>query len=79
MDEELNTEMSGGGETIAYRWRTPSEALEETPLPAADVAQEEADTAAVYLYLAKAGGEDLVGPAKEMAPGTFWHGLKAGN
>ncbi|ORE94352.1 ABC transporter substrate-binding protein [Stappia sp. 22II-S9-Z10] len=48
-------------------------------IPAADVAQEEADTAAVYLYLAKAGGEDLVGPAKEMAPGTFWHGLKAGN
>ena len=41
-------------------------------IPARSIAEEEADTARVYDYLAKAGGEALVGSAETMAPGTFW-------
>lgn len=56
---------------LKERWRegVPSRAVED----------EERDTAAVYDYLAKAGGEKLVGRATEMAPGTFWPGLKSGS
>ncbi len=32
----------------------------------------EKDAAAIYAVLAALGGERLVGPAKELAPGTFW-------
>ena len=48
-------------------------------IPARSVPEEEADTARVYGYLAKAGGEALVGPAEEMAPGTFWSGPEDGS
>ncbi|PTW61983.1 NitT/TauT family transport system substrate-binding protein [Breoghania corrubedonensis] len=37
------------------------------------------DTAHIYRLLAKLGGEKLVGPATEMAPGTFWHALVDGS
>lgn len=48
-------------------------------IPNRPVVEEERDTEAVYRYLAKTGGEDLVGPAKEMARGTFWPALKDGS
>jgi NitT/TauT family transport system substrate-binding protein len=48
-------------------------------VPTRPIADEERDTAAVYAFLAKAGGEKLVGKATEMAPGTFWPGLKSGS
>ena len=48
-------------------------------IPERSVAEEEADTARVYDYLARAGGEALVGRASEMAPGTFWSALKDGS
>ena len=54
-------------DTLVARWR------EGVPSGAIDA--EARDTAAVYDYLAKAGGEALVGSATEMAPGTFWSGL----
>jgi NitT/TauT family transport system substrate-binding protein len=47
-------------------------------IPKRPIAEEEKDTAKVYDYLAKAGGEKLVGPATTMAPGTFWSALKEG-
>lgn len=54
--------------TLVKRWREG--------VPNRPVETEEADTATVYDYLAEAGGEELVGPAKSMAPGTFWTRLK---
>jgi NitT/TauT family transport system substrate-binding protein len=47
-------------------------------IPKRPIAEEEKDTAKVYDYLAKAGGEKLVGPAETLAPGTFWSALKEG-
>jgi NitT/TauT family transport system substrate-binding protein len=48
-------------------------------IPNRPIAEEEADTAIVYKRLAEIGGEELVGPATEMAPGTFWSALKEGS
>ena len=48
-------------------------------IPNRPIAEEERDTARVYERLAEIGGEDLVGPAKTMAPGTFWSALKEGS
>jgi NitT/TauT family transport system substrate-binding protein len=48
-------------------------------IPSRPIAEEEADTAKVYAELAKIGGEQLVGPAITMSPGTFWSGLKDGS
>lgn len=45
-------------------------------IPRRPVAQEEADAGKLYHVLAEIGGEKLVGRAPEMAPGTFWAGLK---
>jgi NitT/TauT family transport system substrate-binding protein len=45
-------------------------------IPNRPIAEEEADTAKVYDELVKIGGEDLVGPATTMSPGTFWTALK---
>jgi NitT/TauT family transport system substrate-binding protein len=36
------------------------------------IAEEEADARALYRVLAEVGGADLVGPARELAPGTFY-------
>jgi NitT/TauT family transport system substrate-binding protein len=35
-------------------------------------AEEEADARALYRVLAEIGGAELVGPARELAPGTFY-------
>jgi NitT/TauT family transport system substrate-binding protein len=48
-----------------YRQRY-SEGIVRRPL-----AEEEADARALYLVLAEVGGAELVGPARELAPGTF--------
>lgn len=47
-------------------------------IPNRPIAEEELDTAKVYDRLARIGGEELVGPAVSMAPGTFWSALKEG-
>lgn len=44
-------------------------------IPRRPIANEEADAGKLYHVLADIGGEKLVGPAPEMAPGTFWSGL----
>lgn len=48
-------------------------------IPSRPIAEEEADTARIYDYLAKIGGEKLVGKAKAMMPGTFWSVLTNGS
>jgi NitT/TauT family transport system substrate-binding protein len=48
-------------------------------IPNRPVAEEEADTARIYERLAELGGEELVGSATTMAPGTFWTALKEGS
>jgi NitT/TauT family transport system substrate-binding protein len=47
-------------------------------IPVRPIAEEEADTARIYDYLARIGGDKLVGKAKAMAPGTFWSVLTNG-
>jgi len=42
-------------------------------IPRRPVADEEADARILYRVLAKAGGRELVGSAKELASGTFYH------
>ena len=41
------------------------------------LAEEEADARALYGVLAEVGGTELVGPARELNPGTFYR-LAAG-
>src|ERR1051325_9111445 len=41
-------------------------------IPRRPIADEEADARILYGVLAKVGGADLVGPARELAPGTFY-------
>jgi NitT/TauT family transport system substrate-binding protein len=41
-------------------------------IPRRPVAQDEADARSLYGVLAELGGSTLVGPAKELAPGTFY-------
>ncbi len=48
-------------------------------IPSRPIAEEEADTARIYDYLAKIGGEKLVGKAITMMPGTFWSVLTNGS
>ena len=55
-----------------YRQRY-SEGIVRRPL-----AEEEADARALYLVLAEIGGSELVGPACELAPGTFYQPGAAG-
>ena len=44
-------------------------------IPHRTVADEEEDARVLYRVLAKIGGHDLVGPAPELDPGTFYHGI----
>jgi NitT/TauT family transport system substrate-binding protein len=37
---------------------------------------ERAAAARLFSVLVKVGGEELVGPAVELPPGTFWHGVR---
>src|SRR5262249_7604707 len=41
-------------------------------IPRRPVAEEEADARVLYRILAQTGGAELVGPASELAPGTFY-------
>ena len=50
--------------SIAQRYR---EGIVRRPL-----AEEEADARGLYRVLAEIGGAELVGPADELAPGTFY-------
>ena len=45
-------------------------------IPERSVAENEADAKVLYQFLRELGGEKLVGPATELAPGTFWKGDK---
>ena len=45
-------------------------------IPERSLADNEADAKVLYQFLRELGGEKLVGPATELAPGTFWHGGK---
>jgi NitT/TauT family transport system substrate-binding protein len=44
-------------------------------IPRRSIADEEADARVLYRVLAETGGRDLVGPAAELDPGTFYHAV----
>jgi len=46
-------------------------------IPERSVAENEADAKVLYQFLRELGGEKLVGPGAELAPGTFWKGGKS--
>jgi NitT/TauT family transport system substrate-binding protein len=46
-------------------------------IPERSTAENEADAKVLYQFLRELGGEKLVGPGTELAPGTFWHGGKS--
>ena len=46
-------------------------------IPERPAAENEADAKVLYQFLRELGGKKLVGPATELAPGTFWHGSKS--
>ncbi|NDW05851.1 ABC transporter substrate-binding protein [Jiella pacifica] len=48
-------------------------------IPSRPASEEKADTAKLYGLLAEIGGERLVGPAKELAPGTYFDDGKNGS
>ena len=45
-------------------------------IPERSTAENEADAKVLYQFMREYGGEKLVGPATELAPGTFWKGGK---
>lgn len=47
-------------------------------IPRRPVTEEEADARILYRVLARIGGRELVGPAPELAAGTFYHALPGG-
>jgi NitT/TauT family transport system substrate-binding protein len=44
-------------------------------IPRRSIVDEEADARVLYRVLAEIGGRDLVGPAAELDPGTFYHAV----
>jgi NitT/TauT family transport system substrate-binding protein len=48
-------------------------------IPRRPVTDEEADARVLYRVLAEIGGRELVGPAPELEPGTFYHPVPAGD
>jgi NitT/TauT family transport system substrate-binding protein len=46
-------------------------------IPERSVTENETDAKVLYQFLRELGGERLVGPGTELAPGTFWHGHKS--
>jgi NitT/TauT family transport system substrate-binding protein len=46
-------------------------------IPERSTAENEADAKVLYQFLRELGGEKLVGPGAELAPGTFWKGGKS--
>jgi NitT/TauT family transport system substrate-binding protein len=63
--------VTGPNVLAIYRQRY-SEGIVRRPL-----AEEEADARALYLVLAEIGGTELVGPARELAAGTFYRSAAA--
>ncbi|HLZ04731.1 MAG TPA: ABC transporter substrate-binding protein [Bradyrhizobium sp.] len=47
-------------------------------IPRRSIAEEEGDARVLYRVLAKIGGPDLVGPAPQLDPGTFYHAIPGG-
>src|SRR5258705_1067217 len=47
-------------------------------IPRRPVTDEEADARILYRVLAEIGGRELVGPAQELEPGTFYHAIPGG-
>jgi NitT/TauT family transport system substrate-binding protein len=46
-------------------------------IPERSATENESDAKVLYQFLRELGGEKLVGPGTELAPGTFWHGGKS--
>src|SRR6476620_11754004 len=46
-------------------------------IPERSIAENESDAKVLYQFLRELGGEKLVGPGAELAPGTFWKGGKS--
>ena len=46
-------------------------------IPERSATENESDAKLLYQFLRELGGEKLVGPATELAPGTFWNGSKS--
>ena len=46
-------------------------------IPERTAAENESDAKVLYQFLRELGGEKLVGPGTELAPGTFWLGGKS--
>jgi len=44
-------------------------------IPRRSITEEEQDARVLYRVLAETGGRDLVGPAAELDPGTFYHAV----
>jgi len=47
-------------------------------IPHRSIAEEEEDARILYRVLAKIGGRNLVGPAPQLDPGTFYHAIPGG-
>jgi NitT/TauT family transport system substrate-binding protein len=47
-------------------------------IPRRPLTDEEADARVLYRVLAKAGGAEMVGPAEELDPGTYYRGIPGG-
>jgi NitT/TauT family transport system substrate-binding protein len=47
-------------------------------IPRRPLAEEEADARVLYRVLAKAGGAEMVGPADDLDPGTYYRGIPGG-
>ena len=78
--KELLTTSDAAWDKIAPLTGTSDPALLQTyrsryrdGIPRRSVADEEADARVLYRVLVETGGRDLVGPAPELAPGTFYH------
>ena len=64
--------------TGASRSRPPCETYRDRyrdGIPRRPIADEEADARVLYRVLAEIGGRELVGPAPELDPGTFYHAV----
>ena len=63
------TGAADGATLLAYRDRY------REGIPRRSIADEEADARVLYRVLAQVGGRDLVGPASELDPGTFYQAI----
>ena len=72
----MTAPLLGGGGRHRTRFQERKNAEEKSGIGSDCVrrplAEEEADARALYLVLAEIGGTELVGPARELAAGTFY-------